>query len=287
MKLLTIADNTFREGVRQPVYLVVVVFVVALLVVSFFMPFFTLSDDLRMFKDVCLAYILIGLLVTALLLASKVVDEEIENRTMLTLMSKPVRRWELIVGKFVGVMAAVTLALVIFAAVLTLETYLRAPSELRIGANTIDEDQAAKLAGVQWTDFMSLLPAYVLIWLQIAVMAAVAVAISTRAGIVVNLVCGIGLFVVAHLTPFLADATQTRAGWHRSVASALLLVLPHLENLNLNSVLIYLFGDSSQPNQVPLAAIWNYVGLSGLYAGAYVAAVLLVAMALFRTRELG
>ncbi len=285
MKLVAIADNTFREAVRQPFYLLVLVLVFLLLFSHYFLPFFTLGQgqDLLMFKDVCLAYILIGLLVMTLLLASKVVDEEIVNRTTLTLMSKPVRRWELIVGKFLGVMAAVTLALAALAVVLSVATWMRVPSELRIDPQTWDEEQVQKLADARHMHTMSLLPGYALIWLQIAVMTAVAVAISTRAGLVVTMVAGIGVYVAAHLTPFIP------AGPGRIVA----VVLPYLENFNLNELIVYrtiIFGDGqADPDrlQVAYSRIWVLVGWSALYAAGYVTVALLGAMALFRSRELG
>ncbi|MDD4891004.1 MAG: ABC transporter permease subunit [Phycisphaerae bacterium] len=284
MKVTAIADNTFREGVRQPVYLLVLVLVAALLVTHFFLPYFTLGQDILMFKDVCLAYILMGLLVTALLLASKVVDEEIENKTTLTLMSKPVRRWELILGKFVGVMYAVTLMLAILAALMVLLTYLRAPEDISTHMDPFDEEQISRVAGARKLHVLSLLPAFVLIWLQIAVMASISVAISTRVGMVLNMVIGVALFVVFHLTPFVAE----RGG---RAARAMTVLLANLESLNLNGLLIYKnlhFGPGPLGHgEVAYAEVWRLVGLAGGYAGAYVAAALLIAMALFRTRELG
>lgn len=284
MKLTAIADNTFREGVRQPVYLLVLLIVAALLLLHFWLPFFTLGQDVLMFKDVCLSYILMGLLVTALLLAGKVVDEEIENKTTLTLMSKPVRRWELIVGKFLGVLYAITLMLAILGLWMVLLTWLRAPEDAVRSVDLFDAEQVAKLNDVRRVHVMSLWPAYALIWLQIAIMAALAVALSTRLGMVLNMIVGVSLFVVSHLTVFLVDTPGPLAG-------ALVLLLPNLENLNLNGLIIYrtlVFGGGPVGAEgVAYADIWRLVGLAGAYSAAYVTATLLVALALFRTRELG
>lgn len=292
MKAFSIASNTFREGVRQPFYLLVLVFVLVMIVLHFWLPFFTLgAGDLLMYKDVCLGYMLFGLLVMALLLASKVVDEEIESRTMLTLMSKPVRRWELIVGKFAGVLGAVTLALIVFAAVLMLMTWLRVPTELRIDPDTVSERQFEELAVARHMHVMSLLPAYVVMWLQIAVMASIAVALSTRLGMVVNLVVGIGVFLVSHLTPFLAQGLDSMPAWQRWLARVVVIVLPNLEDFNINEIVIYktlVFGvPAAGPNEVAYVDIWSLVGSSALYAAAYVSVALLLALAMFRTRELG
>ena len=284
MKLVAIADNTFREGVRQPFYVLVGLLVAALLVSHYFLPFFTLGEDIKMFEDITLSYILMGLLVTALLLASKVVDEEIENKTTLTLMSKPVRRWELIVGKFVGVMYAVTLMLVVLGALLTLLTWLRAPEELRgFGADQLDEDLVDKVGRLRQMHVLALLPAFVLVWMQIAVMAAISVAISTRLGMVLNVVIGVALFVVSHLVAFLATASGP-------LARTLTVLLPNLEQFNMNPLLIYrdvVFGAASAGSQVAYAEVWKLVGLASAYGAAWVVAALLLGLALFRTRELG
>ena len=286
MKALAIASNTFREAVRQPFYLLVLVIVVALIGLHYFLPFFTLdaTGEMQMFKDVCLSYILFGLLVTALLLASKVVDEEIENRTTLTLMSKPVRRYQLILGKFVGVMAAVTLALIIYGVALYVATRLRVPEEMRIDPQTTDEQEFEQLAAALRMHSLSLLPAYALIWLQIAVMTAIGVAASTRVGMVANLVIGIGIYVAGHLTAYLGVARGP-------LAKGLVVVLPFLENFNLNDLIIYkdlvFSGAAPGPGQVAYSHVWALVGLAGLYALGYVAVALTAALALFRTRELG
>lgn len=274
MKLTAIADNTFREGVRQPVYLLVLVLASAMLLLHYFLPFFTLGRDVLMFKDVSLAYILMGLLVTALLLASKVVDEEIENKTTLTLMSKPVRRWELIVGKFLGVMYAVTLMLAVLGGLLMLLTWLRAPQDMRMAIDPFDEAAVGRLESVRRGYLLSLLPAFVLIWLQIAVMTSISVAISTRLHMVLNVVAGVAIFIVSHLVMFLAHRTD----W---LSRGLGVVLLNLESMNLNGLLIYGRGDTGA------GEVWGLVGLAGVYAGAWVVSALLTGMALFRTRELG
>ncbi|MCG3177910.1 MAG: hypothetical protein BIFFINMI_00232 [Phycisphaerae bacterium] len=290
-KALTIASVTFREGVRQPFYLLVVLLVLALLILHYFLPFFTLGKDIRMFKEVCLGYMLLGLLLMSLLLAGKVVDEEIENRTTLTLMSKPVRRWELIVGKYLGVMAAVTLALIVFALVLIVATRLRVPEEMRVHPDTIDEKQFQMLEQSIHMHTMSLIPACTLLWMQIAVMTAVAVAISTRAPMVLNMVAGFGIFLAAHLTPFLERAVDGAPAWQRGLARVLVILLPYLENFNLNPLLIFkdivFAGASPGIGQVAYGQVWHMVGLAGLYAAGYIAFMLSIALALFRTRELG
>ena len=69
---------------------------------SALLPFFTLGEDTVMFKAVGLDVILLLVLIATLFATSKSIYEEIEDRTMLTLMSKPVEQWEVLVGKYLG-----------------------------------------------------------------------------------------------------------------------------------------------------------------------------------------
>jgi hypothetical protein len=108
---------------------------------------------------------------------------------------------------------------------------------------------------------------------------------------VINMVAGIGIFLLAHLTPFLEQAVAGGPLWQRGLAEGLVIVLPYLENFNLNPLLIFkdiVFGGATPgPGQVAYAEIWRVVGYAGLYCVGYVSFALCVALALFRTRELG
>ena len=66
-----------------------------------------------MFKSVGLDVILLLVLLATLFATSKSIYEEIEDRTMLTLMSKPVRRWEVMLGKYLGIILAAALGVAI------------------------------------------------------------------------------------------------------------------------------------------------------------------------------
>ncbi|MFM7133632.1 MAG: ABC transporter permease, partial [Planctomycetota bacterium] len=110
-QLLAIARNTFLESIRQPI--VLVVFAAATLLVVMSNPFsaWTMQDDQRMFVDIGLSTVFLSTAVLASFIATNVLSREIENRTVLTVVSKPVPRPVLIVGKFVGVSVAMNVTL--------------------------------------------------------------------------------------------------------------------------------------------------------------------------------
>jgi hypothetical protein len=111
-QLLAICRNTFLECIRQPVALVALVIGLLLIVLSNPFAAFTMQDDQQMYVDIGMSTIFTAGAILAAFLATGVVNREIENRTVLTVVSKPVPRPLFVLGKYLGVamaIAAVTL----------------------------------------------------------------------------------------------------------------------------------------------------------------------------------
>lgn len=106
-QFLAIARNTFLECIRQPVALVMIVVGTLLIVLSNPFAAFTMQDDQRMYIDIGLSTIFTCGAVLAAFLATGVVNREIENRTVLTVVSKPVPRPVFVLGKYGGVVLAI------------------------------------------------------------------------------------------------------------------------------------------------------------------------------------
>jgi ABC-type transport system involved in multi-copper enzyme maturation permease subunit len=102
--------NTFFESIRQPIVFVLIVLATLLLIVAQLTSTFTMSDDQKMLVDVGLATVFLFGALQAAFIATNVLTREIENRTVLTVVSKPVPRPVFIVGKFFGVAAAIIMA---------------------------------------------------------------------------------------------------------------------------------------------------------------------------------
>jgi ABC-type transport system involved in multi-copper enzyme maturation permease subunit len=108
-QLLTIIRNTFLESIRQPIY-VVLLLVSAL--VTFLLPMlsgYTMEDDNKLLIDMGLSTLLVFGLLLAAFSATGVLSHELENRTVLTVVSKPVPRPLFILGKYLGVCLALCL----------------------------------------------------------------------------------------------------------------------------------------------------------------------------------
>ena len=119
-QLLAIARNTFFESIRQPVLLVVLVVCTILVVLSNPFSAYTLTDDDKMFVDIGLSTIFIGGAILSAFIASNVITLEIENRTVLTVVSKPVARHIFIFGKYLGIAGAQLLAMLFLSLVFML-----------------------------------------------------------------------------------------------------------------------------------------------------------------------
>jgi ABC-type transport system involved in multi-copper enzyme maturation permease subunit len=117
---LAIIRNTFFESIRQPIVLVLTIAATLLLVVANLTSTFTMSDDQKMLLDVGLATIFLFGALFAAFIATNVLTREIDNRTVLTVVSKPVPRPLFIIGKYFGVAGAMVIASIYMACVFTL-----------------------------------------------------------------------------------------------------------------------------------------------------------------------
>jgi ABC-type transport system involved in multi-copper enzyme maturation permease subunit len=285
----------------QPIYSLLIAIGAAILVVFAMLPFFTLGEDTMMFKAVDLDVILLMVLISTLFATSKSIYEEIEDRTMLTLMSKPVQKWEVLVGKYLGIILAAALAVGLLGVVIILCTWWRIPSDYLLRTMSLDDRELKQIWDYRIMHISGLVPSLFLVWLQISVLAAIGVAISTRLSLVVNLPIVILLYVAGNLTRFLfpifSDAPtaplRDRSVMTKGLAWTISLLLPYLEVFDLRQLTVYrplavantVF--ANDPNAVPMGTIWAYVGVATLYALTYVLFALSAGMWLFQTRELG
>ncbi len=296
-RTLVIVRHTFKEAVAQPIYLLLIGLGAAVFAVFALLPFFTFGEDTIMFKAVSLDVVMILVLIATLFATSKSIYEEIEDRTMLTLMSKPVKKWEVLVGKYLGIMLAALLAVAALGAVLILCTWMRIPGDYMIRANSLDDREVRRLLDIRMMHIAGLIPSLLLVWMQIGVLAAVGVALSTRFSLVVNLPAVILLYFLGNLTRFLfpldTGPLADRSVFVKGAAYLLSLITPYLETFDLRTLTLYrpiaLAGTefTKDPRAVTPGAIWLYVGAAALYAVTYSVFVLGAGMWMFQNRELG
>ncbi len=114
-QLRAIFRNTLIESIRQPIYIVLIGLGILALVFNLSLSSYSMDDDNKMLLDMGMATIfLMGLLISAFI-ATSVLSREIEDRTVLTVVSKPVGRPLFVFGKYLGVTTAILIAATILA----------------------------------------------------------------------------------------------------------------------------------------------------------------------------
>jgi hypothetical protein len=301
-----VALAAFREGVRQPMFWLLGLLALGLMAVSPFIPYFTFGEDFIMVKQLGYDLIMLAALIFGVLAASMSITEEIEGRTAVTLMSKPVSRRQFLIGKFLGILLAglgMTLALSwCFNWVLVYKRGYDAidqipPPPLPVSWTEFLDSRAATPAAadflrgaMQWAvETGDVLPGVVLGFCQVMVLLAVATALATRLPLVVNLVTCLLVYFLGHLTPVLVHIARRRQELDpsQSAVSQLLTfmaqlfdtLVPSLDLFRIDSALL-----SDAPP--PLDQFFFHVGQSFVLAVMYSVIGLLLGLILFEDRDL-
>ncbi len=293
MALLGIILNSLRETMRQPFYLLLLAGGVAALLGTLQLPFFT-QNDTDMYKDLGLSFILLFAMLVGLLAAATGVAREVEDQTAQTILAKPLGRTRFIVGKFLGAVAAVAVAVAIMGAVFVASTYYRV--EMDVGV--LERPYTAGGVGVRVEAFrarqlhqaLTVTPGLVLVLLQVGVLASVATALSTRLSPAASVGLGLAAYLVGHLAAFVEAGARTASGGGKALVAGLMAVLPYLEIFNINSRLAHGTLTPLEPGSAGAAAwseTWAYVGWSALYAAAYATFAVGLGVMLFRRRSIG
>ncbi len=101
-RTFAIMENTFKEAFRQRIMILLLIFSIILIVISIFLEPFALGESPKLLRDFGMAVAsLFGILVV-IIIGSTLIHKDIEKRTIYTVIAKPVRRSEIIFGKFLG-----------------------------------------------------------------------------------------------------------------------------------------------------------------------------------------
>jgi ABC-type transport system involved in multi-copper enzyme maturation permease subunit len=131
MLLLALARNAFLESIRQPVHAVLICAALLALLLNVNIAGYTLEDDNKLLVDLGLSTLFLSGLLMAAFTATGVLAREIENKTVLTVVSKPVARPLVVIGKFLGVAGAIAIAYGLLALVFLLTVRHRVQSSVR------------------------------------------------------------------------------------------------------------------------------------------------------------
>jgi len=247
-----VALNTFRESVRDKVLLTLIVFAVLVMGSAKVIQPLALGEEAKVIKDLGLSAITLFCVLIAILVGGRIVYKEIEKRTIYIMLAKPVRRWEFILGKYLGLMAVLGVSLV----VMTAAFYA-----------------ILLLMGIGFQSYLLL--AILMTFCELAILTAVAVMFSTFSTPITGAVFTFAVYFVGHLTRDLKLlAAMSPSPVVKAVSYFLYFVLPNLSNFNIRAEVVY--GAPLDPYALLL---------SGLYALVYSVTLLLISVAIFSRKE--
>ncbi len=246
-----IALNTFREAIRDRILYLLLFFSLLMIAASRLLSLLTVGSEIKIIKDLGLSAISVFGLLTSVFVGVSLVFKEIEKRTLYTLLTSPVRRFQFVVGKFAGLLSVLAMNVVLMGAALLAVVALR--------------------GGSPW----GLVPAIVMIFMQLVLVTAFAVLFSTFTNPILAAVGTVAVYVTGQLSFSLELLAQrTRSAWGRGLCQGLHLVVPNLDRLDLKLVAVH---------ELPIDP--EYVGAGLLYAAGYCAAVLVLSCVVFERRD--
>jgi len=253
MRIVAIAVNTMREAIRNKILYSILLFACLITGISAVFGAASIGNPLKFIKDFSLFSISLFGVVTTVVLGVTLLSKELGKRTIYNILSKPVARWQFLVGKYLGLLATLGIMMGLLAAALL--------TMLRLWEGHFDW-QVVAVIGTMMLE-LSILLAAALFFSSIVVTPSLA-----------------GFFTVAtfiagrsaRMLSYFESAQQPPA--LRQMAGTLYAILPHLDRLYIADRVV---------SGLPVPGTF-YLHAT-LYTAAYAGVLLLLSVAIFRRRE--
>ena len=250
-RILSISLNTFRETLREKLLYNLLIFALLMIGSSILLSRLTLGDANRLILDLGLASINLFGVIIAIFVGIGLVSKEIDKKTIYTIVSKPVPRYEFLLGKYLGLGITLLVNTVIMVAGLLLVLHV------------MD-------VPIEFVLFKSLL----LIFMELLVITAVALLFSTFTSSTLSAIFSLAIYVIGHVSADLKTFGAKLDVVSRSLVNALYYLLPNLERFNLKGHVIHRL-------DVGIADM----ALIICYGLAYTALLLMTAAVIFQRRD--
>jgi ABC-type transport system involved in multi-copper enzyme maturation permease subunit len=248
-RILHIATNTFREAVRDRVLYNLIAFALLLTGAAVLVGQISIEIEKLVVINLGLTAVSLFGIVIAIFIGIGLVSKEIDKRTLYTVLSRPVRRWEFIAGKFCGLAGTLIvntflMAIGVFAALLYVSRHFAVSDS-------------------------SLLSALYFIVLQFVIITALALFFSAFSSPLLSAVFTFALFVIGTFSEDLRGFAQMTHGISRILATGAAYVVPNFSALNVISQVAHGGAVSSQ------LVLYN-TGYALVYSGAVLCAAVLI-----------
>jgi hypothetical protein len=270
-RLLAITTNTLTDLTRQKVFYFVLIFALLLIGSSVFMARLTFQQEFQILKDVSLGAMSILTSLLAIVATARLIPQDIEDRTVYTILAKPVPRIEYLLGKLAGVLLLLAIGTLVMGAVFFLVLYLREQTVLneimrQMSAAPREQLDAALNAVRASALNINILPAIAIIYLKACLLAALTLFVTTFATTnLFTIVVMVFIYFIGHL-----QATA-REYWLQEHSASLItriflavvaLIFPDLQAFNL-------VDDVVAGTAIPLALLLKTAVLGIFYTTIY------------------
>ena len=284
LRVAAITGNTFTELVRLKVFYFLLIFALLLIANSLFMARLSFQQEFQVLKDVSLGAMSIFSSLLAIVATAQLIPRDLEDRTIYTILAKPVPRHEYLMGKLAGVLLLLALSILamsaLFLALLFVREHILANETLRATAGLRPEQVQEALLSLKTSAFNSnLFPGIVIIYLKAALLAALTLLISTFASSnIFTIVVMVFIYFIGHLQATAREywLQDHGGGWLVKAFLALVaLAFPDLQLFNL-------VDDIVAGTAIPMSLFTQTAVLGCVYTSIY----LFLAWVAFQGKEL-
>jgi ABC-type transport system involved in multi-copper enzyme maturation permease subunit len=252
MRILAVAQNTFREAVRDKVLYVLLFLAAAAIFGSKALGWISIGQDIKIIKDISLASVSVFGVLIVIFVGANLVYKEIDKRTLYTILASPMRRYEFILGKYLGLVFLLGL-------VTGVTTLVAAVYVLLMGG------------GLDVGFFLAAL----LIYWELLVLTAFAVLMSSVTSPILGALIVFSIFLFGHATDILIDLPrQFDNTFTKRILEAIYYLVPNLNNFNIRA---------EAANSVPVSLAFVLWALT--YGAGYTALFLVLASLAFEDKD--
>jgi len=241
-RIFAITSNTLTELTRQKVFYVLLIFALILIGSSVFMARFSFQQEFQILKDVSLGAMSIFSSLLAIVATARLIPQDIEDRTVYTILAKPVPRFEYLLGKLFGVLLLLAISVALMSALFVIVLYLREQTVLSETMRQMsrapreqlgDALNAVRASGLKIDIFASV----AVIFLKACLLAALTLFVSTFATTnIFTIVVMMFVYFIGHLQATAREywLEQQSVDWlTRAFLAIVALIFPDLQAFNL------------------------------------------------------
>ena len=243
LRIAAITGNTFTELVRLKVFYFLLIFALLLIANSLFMARLSFQQEFQVLKDVSLGAMSIFSSLLAIVATARLIPRDLEDRTIYSILAKPVPRHEYLMGKLAGVLLLLALSILamsaLFLVLLFVREHILVNETLRATASLRPEQIQEALHRLKASAFnANLFPGIVIIYLKAALLAALTLLISTFASSnIFTILVMVFVYFIGHLEATAREywlQDHSSCGWLVKAFLALVaLAFPDLQLFNL------------------------------------------------------